>query len=511
MSDPCCPKTPRPFGLGLETRERILVPMNAQDGLVASPDRRQWVAIVAVGLSLFRSPLDATIVALALPPIASRFQLSDSIAAAITLAYAIPLTLLVLPSGALVSRFRALPTFLVSILGFVLGSVACGLAPNFLVLLAGRIVQGSFAALIATQGIALAAAVVSPKERGRAMGIVGTIAPLGGVAGPGIGGLLLANFGWSSIFFVNVPVGLLASLLGFLSLRGVSLGHQGPANNVYHQMAGLLRRRRFLLALVAFFSSVSASVALYYLLPFDLSEIQHIDPALSGLVLLCVPLGMMTMGIAGGYLTDRYQAKPFILAGSGLLLIGSLALSLAVSSPTSWTDLAWRLLLVGMGIGLFSSPTMTLIMGVGRDMMAAASTASNLVARLGTVFGPIVMGITWTIVTSLSAQMVAGIILVDILASATLIFAYLSASRLDRNPDRLQVKTGEANGNQDPRPSLTLRPGRQIKILVPVDTPRPVRSNHCGRVVFFNDARAFTVHSWPKGLPAVDWNLLPGT
>jgi len=85
---------------------------------------------------------------------------------------------------------------------------------------------------------------------------------------------------------------------------------------------------------------------------------------------------------------------------------------------------------------------MTLIVGVGRDMMAAASTASNLVARLGTVFGPIVMGITWTIVTSLSTQMVAGIILVDILASATLIFAYLSASWLDRNPDRPQVQTG---------------------------------------------------------------------
>src|SRR5207247_901709 len=370
MSDPCCPKTPSPFGIDLETGQRILRPMNAQVGLAASQDRRKWVAIVAVGLSLFLSALDATIVALALPPIASRFQLSDSIAAAITLAYAIPLTLLVLPSGALVSRFRALPTFLVSILGFVLGSVACGLAPNFLVLLTGRIVQGSFAALIATQGVALAAAVVLPKERGRAMGIVGTVAPLGGVAGPGIGGLLLANFGWSSIFFVNVPVGLLASLLGFLSLRGV------------------------------------------------------------------------TLGITGGYLSDRYHAKPFMLAGSGLLLIGSLALSLVVSSTTSWMDLAWRLLLVGMGIGLFSSPTMTLIVGVGRDMMAAASTASNLVARLGTVFGPIVMGITWTIVTSLSTQMVAGIILVDILASATLIFTYLSASWLDRNPDRPQVQTG---------------------------------------------------------------------
>src|SRR6266704_5625239 len=283
MFDPCCPKTPSPFGIDLETGQRMLRPMNAQVGLVASQDRRKWVAIVAVGLSLFLSALDATIVALALPPIASRFQLSDSVAAAITLSYAIPLTLLVLPSGALVSRFRSLPTFLVSILGFVLGSVACGLAPNFLVLLTGRIVQGSFAALIATQGVALAAAVVLPKERGRAMGIVGTIAPLGGVAGPGIGGLLLANFGWSAIFFVNVPVCLLAALLGIFSLRGVRLGDR-QSGSAYRQMAGLLRRPSFLWGLLAFFWSVSVAGALYYLLPFDLIGVQHIVPSLAGLI-----------------------------------------------------------------------------------------------------------------------------------------------------------------------------------------------------------------------------------
>jgi predicted MFS family arabinose efflux permease len=425
---------------GLNPGKHILHSMNDPINLVTSNNRRKWMAVVAVGLSLFLSALDATIVALALPPIASHFQLSDSLAAGVALSYAIPLTLLVLPSGALVSRFRAFPTFLLSILGFVLGSVACGFAPNFLVLLAGRIVQGSFAALIATQGIALAAAVVSPKERGRAMGIVGTIAPLGGVAGPGIGGLLLSTFGWSSIFFVNVPVGLLVSLLGFLSLRGVSLGHHGPAN-VYHQMVGLLRRPQFLLAMIAFFSGTSASVALYYLLPFDLSGIQRLDSALSGLVLLCVPLVMVTMGITGGYLTDRYHAKPFILAGAGLLLIGSLALSLVVSSQTSGIDLAWRLLLVGMGIGLFSSPTMTVIMGVGRDVMAAASSVSNLAARLGSVFGPLVVGITWTIVTSFSAQMVAGTILVDILASVTLISAFLSTRYLPQSPDRSPAQT----------------------------------------------------------------------
>src|SRR5205085_6104558 len=244
---------------------------------------RRWLAVIAIGLSLFLSALDATIVALALPPIAQHFQLSDSLASAVTLSYAIPLTLLILPSGDLVSRYRTLPTFLIAVLGFGLGSVMCGLAPNFALLLVGRVVQGCFAALLATQGIAVAAAVVSPGERGRALGIVGALAPLGGVAGPGIGGLLLANFGWSAVFFVNVPVCLLAALLGLFSLRGVRLGGQQSVS-AYRQMAVLLRRPQFLWGLLAFFCSVTVGAALYYLLPFDMSTVQHIALAHAGVV-----------------------------------------------------------------------------------------------------------------------------------------------------------------------------------------------------------------------------------
>src|SRR5215470_19221672 len=104
---------------------------------------RRWLAVIALGLSLFLSALDATIVALALPPIARHFQLSNSLASAVTLSYAIPMTVLILPSGDLVSRFRTLPTFLIAVLGFGLGSVTCGLASNFALLLVGRVIQGS--------------------------------------------------------------------------------------------------------------------------------------------------------------------------------------------------------------------------------------------------------------------------------------------------------------------------------------------------------------------------------
>jgi MFS family permease len=390
---------------------------------------RRWLAVSAIGLSLFLSALDATIVALALPPIAHHFQLSDSLASAVTLSYAIPLTVLILPSGDLIGRFRVLPTFLVAVLGFGLGSIICGLASSFPLLLVGRVVQGCFGAVIATQGIAVAAAVVSPGERGRAMGIVGALAPLGGVAGPGIGGLLLANFGWSAVFFVNVPFCLLAALLGLFSLRGVRLGGR-QSGGAYRQMAGLLRRPSFLWGLLAFFWSVSVGGALYYLLPFDLSGVQHIVPSLAGLILLCVPLGMGVMGILGGYLTDRYGAKPFILTGSGLLLVGLLLLTLVAQSHTSELDLAWRLLLIGMGMGLFSGPNLTLIMSAGtRETMGAASALSNLVSRLGSVFGPLALGITWTFLASFSAQIGVGILVIDGFAVLNLLFAWLLVQR----------------------------------------------------------------------------------
>ena len=390
---------------------------------------RRWLAVVALGLSLFLSALDATIVALALPPIAHHFQLSDSLASAVALSYAIPMTLLILPSGDLVSRFRTLPTFLIAVLGFGLGSLTCGLASNFALLLVGRVIQGSFGALIATQGIAVAAAIVSPSERGRAMGLIGALAPLGGVAGPGIGGLLLARFGWSAVFFVNVPVCLLAALLGLLSLRSVRLGSR-QSGSAYRHVGELLRRAPFRWGLLAFFCSVTVGGALYYLLPFDMSTAQHLAPSLAGVILLCVPLGMGMMGILGGYLTDHYGARPFILTGSGLLLAGLILLTLIVQAPTSALDLAWRLLLVGIGIGLFTGPNQTLLMSVGaRETMGAASALSNLGSRLATVCGPLVLGLAWTFLASFSAQMLGGILVIDGFAVLNLLFAWLSLQR----------------------------------------------------------------------------------
>jgi MFS family permease len=392
-------------------------------------NNRRWLAVSAIGLSLFLSALDGTIVALALPLIAQHFQLSASLVSTVTLGYAIPLMVLVLPAGDLVGRFRVLPTFLVAVLGFGLGSLLCGVAVSFPLLLVGRIIQGCCGALLATQGLAVATAVVSPGERGRAMGLVGALAPLGGVAGPGIGGVLLARFGWSSIFFVNVLLCLVAALLGIFSLRGVR-PFERRADSAYRQIADLLGRPAFLWGLLAFLGSVSVSGALYYLLPFDLSGVQHLAPELSGGILLCVPLAMVVLGLLSGYLTDRYGAPPLVLIGVVLLLLGLLLLTLVSGSHTSELDLAWRLLLIGSSIGLFSGPNQTLLMSTeARESMGAASALSNLSTRLGSVCGPLALGITWNFLPSFSAQLGVGLLVIDGLAILTLLFACLAVRR----------------------------------------------------------------------------------
>src|SRR5215469_13563638 len=346
----------------------------------------RWVAVAAVGLSIFLSALDATIVALASPIIARQLHLSNSLASAIFLAYSVPLTLLILPSAELMRRFRTLPIFLVAVSGFCLGSIICGLAPTLAVLLAGRIVQGSFAALLATQGIAVAASVVAPTERGRAMGLVGSLAPLGAVAGPGIGGLLLTRLDWHAIFFVNVPVGAAATLLGLESLRGGGLARGGQSG--FRQMTGLVRRPQFLWGLLGFLASTTVAAGLYFLFPFDLTGIQRFGPATAGLLLL------------------------------GLVLV----------QPVAAFDCAWRLLLIGAGIGLFTGPNQTLLMSAGpRETVAAASALSNFSARLGSVIGPLVLGIIWAVLPGMSRQMVGGITGLTLLAAFTLLAAWMAS------------------------------------------------------------------------------------
>src|SRR5205807_1702041 len=194
-------------------------------------------------------------------------------------------------------------------------------------------------------------------------------------------------------------------------------------------------RWSFFWGLMGFLSTVTIAGALYYLLPFDLSDVQHLTPSTAGLILLCMPLGMGVVGLLGGYLTDRYGARPFTLTGSGLVLVGVLLLSLVLVHPTSVFDLTWRLLLIGIGMGLFNGPNQTLLMSAGtKETMGAASALSNLSARLGSVFGPLMLSITWSFLPGYALQMSIGILVLVTLGVLNVLFTWLVRPKPQHNP-----------------------------------------------------------------------------
>ncbi|GHO70412.1 hypothetical protein KSC_093040 [Ktedonobacter sp. SOSP1-52] len=356
---------------------------------------RRWSAVIVLGLTIFMTTVDMSIVTLALPAMGQTFRQTDEAMSAVLLSYLIPSTLLLIPSGLVVTRWQPLPTFLGAIGGFAGASVLCALAPSFELLLIGRALQGTIGALLGTQGLPVVAAVIKPQERGRAMGILGAMGPLGAITGPGIGGLLLSTWGWPVIFLINVPVSLLAAGLALYSLRRVTLSTTRVSG--LDQMRSLLGQRRFLAVSLTLLAFSSASGALSYLLPFALQDIHHLNSALAGLTLLVPSLGMAVMGPLGGYLVDRCGVRLLMPVGWMVTLLGLLALLLVIATPTSVFNLDWRLLLIGLGNSVAYIPLLTLLMSVGpRSTLGSASALSGVTRQLGFTCGPLLVSVLWS-------------------------------------------------------------------------------------------------------------------
>ena len=173
----------------------------------SSPNK--WIILGTVMFGTFMSTLDSSIVNIALPTIRRELNAGDNVEW-IVLCYLLTTTSTLLIMGKLSDWVGRRQLYIIGFSVFVLGSLLCGLAWNLWSLVGFRVLQGLGASMIYAIGPAIISDAFSPKERGQALGLMGSIVAAGSSAGPVIGGLLLGKFGWSSIFFVNVPIGLIA-------------------------------------------------------------------------------------------------------------------------------------------------------------------------------------------------------------------------------------------------------------------------------------------------------------
>ena len=184
--------------------------------------RSPWSVLPPLCLGFFMIMLDTTIVNIAVPTLVRELGASLTAVGWVNSAYLLTFAVLLLVTGRLGDRFGPRRVFILGLVVFTAASAACGLADSIGVLVAARAVQGVGAALMTPQTMSMITRVFPPARRGAAMGVWGAVAGVATITGPVLGGLLVETAGWELIFFINVPVGLVALWFSFRNLPALA-------------------------------------------------------------------------------------------------------------------------------------------------------------------------------------------------------------------------------------------------------------------------------------------------
>jgi EmrB/QacA subfamily drug resistance transporter len=369
--------------------------------------------------------LDGSIVNIALPSIKDSFGTDLNKVMWVVVAYLLVVGSLLLPVGRLGEVLTFKRVYLVGFAVFTAASVCCGASRNESVLIAFRVVQAVGASMIMAMGPAIVARTFSPGERGRALGFNGIAVSIGLSLGPALGGLLTQAATWRAIFLINAPIGVLAiiwaarilpaetpgkgrsfDILGaalsgtalFALLLALSEGQAWGWNSLavvglfavflvlgvafifverrtIQPMVdlALFKIRPFSAGLASVVVTFSALTATSFLLPFLLVQGRGFSPLEAGMLLTPVPLSMAVVAPFSGAASDRFGQRALASAGVAIMVLGLLALT-QLPADFALPDLIWRLMLLGVGQGLFMSPNSSAVLGsVPRERVGTAS------------------------------------------------------------------------------------------------------------------------------------------
>ncbi|HWE60180.1 MAG TPA: MFS transporter, partial [Chloroflexota bacterium] len=374
----------------------------------------KWVVLALMGTASFMTTLDSSIVNIALPAIARSFAVPVSGAIEWTIiGYLVVMAATVLTLGRLADMIGRKPIFVAGLVIFTLGSALCGAAPSLGLLIAARCFQGLGAALIFAVNTAMVTLAFPARERGRALGINTILVALGVSAGPTIGGVITQFWTWRLIFYVNVPIGAVAALIAFIRLTERPRRGQGrfdPAGALllavglaaltlalsFSQAWGwgslrllvalliavgalvaafvverrvpdpvlsltLLRQRVFGSATISFMLAMLALFAVSFMMPFYFEDLRGFDALKSGLLLTPLSLTLAVVAPISGTLADRFGSRWLAPSGLGIACLGLLLVS-QLTATSTLLDIIWRLVLTGIGQGLFQSPNTRALM-----------------------------------------------------------------------------------------------------------------------------------------------------
>ena len=509
---------------------------------VSSGPSGKWFILATVLLGTTMSALDISIVNVAVPTLKTTFSVSMAVIEWIIMGYMLTLAILLPLFGRLSDVFGRSRFFILGFIIFSLGSFLCGMSTTAAFLITSRIIQAIGAALLQANSVTIITETFPPHLLGKAIGIQGGVQAIAMAIGPFVGGVLIATVGWRAIFYVNIPIGIMGIIAAFLILppmrqpqqkekidylgatlfgcgltllvlafnEGVKPGWGSPSILVYF-ISGIILLALFVLTELkvehplidlklfrnsAFFVGNLTGMLSYYVLftvlflaPFYLEKVLGTSVALTGILLTPLLLAMAVVAPLSGHISDKYGPRIMTTLGMLFCAVACFAFTFLGTSATVPPAMAAVIILMGIGMGLFTPSNNSAVMGAApTEKLGMAGSVLNMMRSLGLILGVDISGgifsmlehrylaasgyrdvrhvfsnTTIPIPIKDNAFLHGFIIVIMILLAVSLFSAFLSAARSDKTgivdhelTESVFISTGFFSGFNEERRGLAL-------------------------------------------------------
>ncbi|MDP4183377.1 MAG: MFS transporter [Bacillota bacterium] len=398
------------------------------------------MSFIAIILGFFMALLDSTIVNIALPEMSKHYGASVENISWVVNGYNLAFAVFIITAARLADQFGRKKIFLIGVFLFTLASLLCGISPNVETLIVLRVIQGLAGAIVVPVTVPLAMELFPREKHGLVIGLWGAISGLAAASGPALGGILTDKFNWQSIFFVNVPLGVITLVLttvlikesydgtatkridwggmasitaamfcityaliksndfGWGSYKTISLFATGFIALILFFVievkskkpmlpVSLLKIPYFDGAALTLFAVGAGIMNASFLMSFFLTQIMGKTVLQAGLTIAVMPLVSMVFSSVAGPLSNKFGSRWFAAAGMSAIIF-SIYLFSMLDSNSSQIDIMWRLAVTGMGLGMTMAPVMSAsVRNVPKEKIGMSSGITNMTRALGAVLG----------------------------------------------------------------------------------------------------------------------------
>lgn len=419
---------------------------------------KKWKIFFLVATSIFMSTLDSSIVNVALPFMMQELQTDIQTIQWVVLIYLVTVSSLLLTFGRLSDIHGRQSVYVVGFIMFTAGSLLCGVAQTPLILIVSRAVQGFGASMLMACSPALIVDAFPMKERGRALGLIGAVVAAGLTIGPVLGGIILEYLSWRFIFYINIPIGIAAAIVGIFVLKEshavkrsrepldktgsilliinlsslivflTQLSKWGMMSSLSFLFAGLflmtgigfvvneaqssyplfdlklLKIRLFLFPVIGSSVLFAALFVIIFMMPFYLTYPCGFSASKTGSIMIVPFLFLLFVSPLSGMLYDRFGSRRLCMIGMSLVMLSLFSL-MTLDSSMGVLSILWRIALAGIGTALYVSPNNTAIMScvpLPRRGIAsgAVATARNLGMVIGVALTGLIFSTTFSVLTN---------------------------------------------------------------------------------------------------------------